>query len=299
MVYFYLKFTLNSHYCGEVESILKCSIFFKKRLLTVFTSMFIMLTLISIILLIYFINDLMPFINISKPNTGEENIQVYDYLNNHTYTIKDSNLIDAPLILQYPELPRGCEVTSLTMLLQYAGVQVDKLTLAEEIEKDNSYYTTAYGRIYYGNPDSGFVGNMYSLNEPGLGVYHKPIYNLLNEYLPNQAIDLTGRVFDDILYFISNDTPVWVITNTKFKELSPDNFQVWYTSTGPIQITYLEHSVLLTGYDENYIYFNDPLINVKNIKVPIDNFKKSWEQMGSQAVTYIPTDKHELFTFLP
>ena len=183
------------------------------------------------------------------------------------------------------------------MLLQYSGITVDKMTLASEIEKDGSYYITAYGRIYYGNPDNGFVGNMYSLNELGFGVYHKPIFNLLSTYLPDQAIDLTGRKFEDTLYFLSNDLPVWVITNTKFKELSPDDFHIWYTSTIPIQVTYFEHSVILTGYDKDYVYFNDPLVNKKNQKAPIEDFKKSWDQMGKQSVSYIPADKQSSFQF--
>lgn len=260
-----------------------------------------MLTILLLIILgffIYFLNDLMPLFSNNSRTEVEFGTELEDNLNldnNQMYELKESNLINAPLILQYPELPRGCEVTSLAMLLEYAGTSVDKLTLAKEIAKDDSYYLTAYGRIYYGNPNYGFVGNMYSLNEPGLGVYHKPIFDLLSKYLPNQAIDLTGRKFEDTLYFLSNDVPVWVITNTKFKELRPDEFHVWYTSTIPIQITYLEHSVLLTGYDQEFIYFNDPLTNKRNQKVPINDFKKSWEQMGKQSISYIPIDKQEVF----
>lgn len=257
-----------------------------------------MLILILIGFFIYFIKDVIPLIDTTKASNKIEYVQSSDYLNDITIELKESNIIDAPLILQYPELPRGCEVTSLTMLLQFAGVDVNKLTLADEIKKDNSTYTTAFGRVYYGNPDEGFVGNMHSLNDSGLGVYHKPIFNLLEDYLPNQAVDITGRKFDDLLYFLSNDIPVWVITNARFKELTPDKFQVWYTSTGPIQITYLEHSVLLTGYDNDYIYLNDPMTDIKNKKIPIDDFRKSWEQMGKQAVSFIPTDKQDLFAFI-
>ena len=38
--------------------------------------------------------------------------------------------IDVPVILQNPELPNGCEITSLTEVLQYLGFQVTHTEMA-------------------------------------------------------------------------------------------------------------------------------------------------------------------------
>jgi uncharacterized protein YvpB len=97
-------------------------------------------------------------------------------------------LIDVPLISQLPELPRGCEVTSLSMMLNFAGINVDKMELARNIKKVN-FLNSGFN----GNPNEGFVGSMYSLDEPGLGVYHEPIAALAEKYLPGRIIDLTGN----------------------------------------------------------------------------------------------------------
>ncbi|KAF4324919.1 hypothetical protein G195_001740 [Phytophthora kernoviae 00238/432] len=172
------------------------------------------------------------------------------------------------------------------MLLQSAGVTVDKMKLAKDVRKDPTPYTKKNGQVYFGNPYDGFVGDMYSFENPGYGVYHGPIKELADQYLPSKIIDMTGSSFSDVLFSIQRGAPVWVITNTTFSPLSDSRFQTWVTPTGTIQITYKEHAVLVTGFDSNYIYFNDPLAN-KNRKVAISSFQASWEQMGRQAITYI------------
>lgn len=194
--------------------------------------------------------------------------------------------VSAPLINQMPELPRGCEVTSLAMLLNDAGIEVDKMDLAKEIERNPAVYKEENGQIYFGNPKDGFVGDIYSFENPGLGVYHQPIYELANKYLPNQIINLSNNDFEYVLNeSINKGTSLWVIINTEYKHLPDHYWETWNTPTGKIKITYKEHSVLVTGYDTNYVYFNDPLTNTKR-KISYQNFKDAWEQMGKQAITY-------------
>jgi uncharacterized protein YvpB len=178
-------------------------------------------------------------------------------------------------IYQMPELPRGCEVTSLSMLLSAHGIEADKMELAERIAKTP----------YKGDPNVGFVGNMYDFAKSGYGVYHKPIYALLKEYEPELAIDLSGCEFEDILHFLASGMPVWVITNSWYSELPKAQFTAWETPTGTVNITWREHSVLLTGYDSENVYINDPLASVTSAK--LSSFKKSWVQMGRQAVTIV------------
>ena len=202
--------------------------------------------------------------------------------------IKKQVLLDAPVIWQMPELPRGCEVTSLAMLLQYQDIQVDKLTLAREVKKNPAEYRLNNGKIYFGDPNEGFVGNMYTYTQPGLGVYHKPIAELAEQYLPGKIKDLTGAEFQELKIHLSDNRPVWIITNTEYKRLDDSFFQTWYTPNGEVKVTTKEHSVLVTGYDENSVYFNDPLTGEKNKKAPIKDFVEAWVQMGRQAVTYLP-----------
>jgi len=164
-------------------------------------------------------------------------------------TRKAKTVLQAPIIKQMPELPRGYEVTSLAMLLNHAGIKVGKMTLAKHVKKDPMPYKVVNGKKYFGNPNYGFVGDMYSLSRPGFGVFHKPIENLEKRYLPNRIVNLTGQSFDSVLNYVSAGRPVWVINTSWFRPAPSKYWETWHTSQGPIRITKKEHSVLVTGYD--------------------------------------------------
>ena len=191
-----------------------------------------------------------------------------------------------PLIQQLPELERGCEVTSLAMMLQYAGVSVDKMKLANEIKKVNFMDDGVRG-----NPNEGFVGNIYTFSESGYGVYHGPLFQLAKKYLPNKAVDLTGKSIEEIYKSVNNGQPVVMITNATYAPLDEDEFTTWETNSGDVSITYNEHCVVLVGYDKESVYIRDPLNDSLDVKVPRGNFEQAWVQMGSQAISYVNNSK--------
>jgi uncharacterized protein YvpB len=204
----------------------------------------------------------------------------------HKLVLKNGAFIRVNAISQLPELISGCEVTSLTMLLDFAGKKLNKLDVAHLIEYDPTPKVTdkynQYQILTWGNPDKGFVGKMNG-TDTGYGVYHEPLFRLLNKLLPNQGVDLTGQSFEKMLQSVSDGIPVIAWTTTDF---SPsDIWEDWNSPTGKIHATFKEHAVLVVGYDQNSIYVNDPLDGTAGKQVDRKEFETTWVQMGKQAIT--------------
>ncbi len=201
---------------------------------------------------------------------NKQSVKVMPVFSNRT-------ILDVPLIRQYdaPGLYNGCEVTSLAMILNYKGYHVTKNELAKNI----ATVPFTYRNGLKGNPNAGFVGNM--AVGPGYAVYNGPIYNLAKKYAGNKAVNLTNSPFTDLLKKVSQGEPVWIITTNTFAPVS--DFKTWHTPQGTINITFSEHSVVITGYDDNYIYVNNPY-GQKNQRLNRNTFERAWEQMGKQAV---------------
>lgn len=199
-----------------------------------------------------------------------------------------SAMIQAPAIRQHPELPSGCEITSLTMLFQYYGIEKSKMELVPEMKKDPTpMQRGADGTItYWGNPNTGFVGDATGRSR-GFGIYHAALFELLKKYIPS-GVDLTGGDFDAIEKHVSNGTPVVIWTTVDFNP--PTKWVVWDTPTGPIKTTFQEHAVLLVGYDEQQVFVNDPWTGKAQVAINKQQFIKTWEAMGKQAISYNKAD---------
>ncbi|WP_100486107.1 C39 family peptidase [Sporolactobacillus pectinivorans] len=200
-------------------------------------------------------------------------------------SLPDEAHLSEPFVSQEPELPNGCEIASLTMLLRSAGIPANKMILANQIPK-----VPFSSGGYMGNPNDGFVGNMYHgpSDDPGLAVYHGPVAGLASKYLGNRVEDLTGCPWSKVEEQIAQGRPVWVITSINFMPVPASQWVNWHTREGNIRISYMEHSVLVTGYGEKFVTINNPLSSEGGSQVDKSDFIAAWEQFGSQAITYGP-----------
>ncbi|MGG4408571.1 C39 family peptidase [Niallia taxi] len=192
--------------------------------------------------------------------------------------------LNVPLIKQNPDLKYGCEVTSLTMVLQYAGVKVTKMDLYKKVAKDSDPLVKKNGDIIsWGDPAVGFVGDMTG-RRSGYAVFDQPIEDLVNHYLPERAVNLTNLSFSAVEKHVSDGFPVVVWTTGDYR--LPDRWESWEHKGRTIKTPLDLHAVVLVGFDKNYVYLNDPLSGRKNVKVNKARFIKSWAALKNRAVSY-------------
>lgn len=204
-----------------------------------------------------------------------------------------TQLVDVPVQSQLPELPNGCEVTSLAMLLAGGGVSVDRLALADAQETDAAPPVYAPGRsdfagiVSWGNPHHAFVGSVRASGGIGLGIYHEPLARLATGQAPDRVVDLTGAGFATVVDQVRQGRPVMVWTTVTQTPVTDSQWVTWQTPQGPFTGTRQEHAVLVVGYDAQGLVINDPLSGTRKTVAP-GPFITSWEQMGRQALTLRP-----------
>ncbi|WEV70686.1 C39 family peptidase [Lactobacillus sp. ESL0785] len=200
-------------------------------------------------------------------------IDQFDWL-----TLKSEQKLNVPLENQYPELPNGCEVTSLSMLLRYSGIKVTKLDLSQKIDHVASFTDNGQDR---GNPHVGFVGYM-SLANAGWCVYNEPLERVAKKYT-NRIQNFTGHDFIQVMKLVSTGHPVMIITTTTFNRVH--DMQTWQTAQGKVHVTPSSHACVITGFNkkERIIYVNDPF-GYKNEKIPWRHLERSYNQQGKQAL---------------
>lgn len=198
--------------------------------------------------------------------------------------------IDVKKIVQFPELPTGCEITSLTMLLAYLGFDIDKVTLSRDFLPKMSFYTK--NNVYYGADfTTTFAGDP---EDPySYGCYAPCIVTAANNYLKTQntklaAHDISGSELESLLTdYIDKDIPVLIwITSKNLQPSRPTS--VWTTPEGKkVQWLSNEHCVVLTGYDldKKIVHTADPMNTTEDYtSYDMGTLKQRYNELGKQCV---------------
>lgn len=193
--------------------------------------------------------------------------------------IEDSRIqLEAESIFQYPELPTGCEVTSLTMALRFAGYDVSKEELADRYLDKTTPGSVRYTEAFWGDPRQ----------EDSFGCYAPVIVNAANRYLAEkegqeQAYDLTGTSLDDILTEVRMGCPVIVWGSMYINEEIVFSYG-WEIDGETVTWPSNEHCMLLVGFDmeNNSVIVCDPLEGV--VSYDKGAFQHHYEILGQQAI---------------
>ncbi|HDR4420650.1 TPA: S-layer homology domain-containing protein [Bacillus cereus] len=192
-------------------------------------------------------------------------------------------ILNVPSLYQFPELHNGCEVVSLQMLVEHQiGRSLNKVAFAFEMPFDQTklrnYKTSSQ---IWGDPDVGFVGDVTG-NTPGYSINPEPLKKLLDKYA--RGTNLTGNDLSVLEDYVRNGKPVvtWVTVALN----NPRAITTWKTPGGKTIYGRMNtHAVVLTGVDENYVYYNDPFYGTKNVKVSKSRFASIYNQMGKKALS--------------
>lgn len=187
-------------------------------------------------------------------------------------------IADYKTLMQNPELPTGCEVTSLCGLLNYLGFDIDKVTLADEFMPMDNIGISTMMHAYIGDPKS----------EEGFGCCAPVIVQTADDYFesilsPCYAVNMTGRSLKELLYQVAQGRPV-IVWSTIDLMMMPTEY-VWDTVDGEeMWFNGLQHCVVIYGYDldESTLSVADPLAGA--VKYEMAQFNEVYQFMGNQAV---------------
>ncbi len=230
-----------------------------------------------------------------NPLAVDEEHTILVFNNNYTTTNQEvldipANymITDVPLINQYSVgLPTGCEIVSATMVLNHLGYDITATEACDYLRQAphpeyNDGIVTGYSPTEY------FIGN--PAFSSSYGCYAPVIVDAMNDIISAYGgsyniSDITNCYSDELFYYVSQDIPVIVWATDMM--LTPFIVDTWVEVNSGERVEFIarEHCLVLTGYDEDKVYFNCPQYG----KVTYDKevFMLRWRQLGCQAIVVL------------
>ncbi len=177
-------------------------------------------------------------------------------------------------LLQLPELPSGCEPTSLTIVLRAMGYDMNAEDIIDSYIPLDATWTDS----------TSFLGDPYE----GGGCFPPVIVNAANDFLSDHgstttAMDITGATFDEVLAIADSGTPVMLWTTMYQEEPSFSGQEI-----GPYEWYVNEHCVVVYGSEGDKVLVSDPLDGL--VERDRAYFSALFETCGSMAVVIVDSE---------
>lgn len=189
------------------------------------------------------------------------------------------------LLYQDPELPNGCEITSLAMVLAAAGEPVNKVELYEDFlpRQDFSYS----GPYRYGpDPEKAYAGNAASVRG-GWYCFEKPIAEAAESWLAMRSSERTvqslhGVTKKELDQYAKEEIPLVTWVTRSYERPYYSDFR-WTTPGGSDYTPYANlHCVVLAGMENGKYRVADPIEGWQTVDT--ERFWQSFSEMGGRAV---------------
>lgn len=191
-----------------------------------------------------------------------------------------------PVLSQFPEFPTGCESVSTVTVLRFYGENITAAKFIDEYLPKSADFYYESGRRYGPSPYDFFIGN--PRTAASYGCMAPVIEKALCDYFggSERVKNTTGAELSELCdKYIDNGIPVIMWATINMLETDPKN--TWYLRDGTrFSWPGNEHCLVLTGYDADSYYFNDPYAG-KTVKYKKQTVKDRYAELGRQSVVIL------------
>lgn len=243
------------------------------------------------VMLPYKLSETEFHIEVSEPSMEvEDSNQMYEHVKAIERALDgqieiSSVYIEVDTLMQKPELPNGCEIVSLTAVLNYYGYEVSKTEMADVYLPKEPFFRED-NKLFGPDPYKAYSGNPRDL-KGGFFSYSPPIVEAAKSYLDavggsNSVADISGSTREQIIEYLNKGIPVVIWTTLDMSK--PKITYGWHLNdTGeyfpaPVNL----HVVVLNGYEDNLVHVMNPLKG--QVTYDADVFFNSYDEMGSHAL---------------
>lgn len=191
-------------------------------------------------------------------------------------------------LCQNPELPTGCEITSLTMVLNFLGYDVDKSVMADSyLPSTNGNFSQIDGVKYGDSFKKYFIGDPHT--NRAYGCFAPAITTAAEKYIKENngrhtVHNISGAPAETLFEYVAKGVPVvcWGTNGL----IEPTYYDSWIDNESGEKLDWYlnEHCFVLVGFDkdENRVTINDPIKGIRDFNM--EKFILRYNQMGNNAV---------------